>query len=241
MNCKSDKQTQPKEIDMLNEDLEKYKLIYQAYESEIKNLWQRSIFLGAFMILVWSGYGALQLKFIEKCISQPNLYHCASIGLCMVLVVLSWLWIAMAKGSKFIQEAHEDRVKKFQYFCNLDNYEENRKNMQKISGFWCPFYAYRFSVSKINIVLGWVSLLVAFGLLVVHIKYRLYREYAIQFITDLICQNWFICLAVSVFFVLPFLMYLFVKGGKTFVRCIIKCVLIILCIQMLFDTIKELA
>lgn len=38
--------------------LEMYKILYGAYADEIKNLWQRSIFLGAFMVLVWSGYGA---------------------------------------------------------------------------------------------------------------------------------------------------------------------------------------
>ena len=47
-------------------ELKKYEIIYTAYADEIRNLWQRSIFLGAFMVLVWSGYGVLQLKFIEK-------------------------------------------------------------------------------------------------------------------------------------------------------------------------------
>ena len=123
------------------QDIELYKVLYNAYADEIKNLWQRSIFLGAFMVLVWSGYGALQLKAIELKI-EGNLaqsaeqtlslvYISASLGLCAVIIVLSWLWIAMAKGSKFVQEAHEKHIKNFDFqndniknlFCDLDSYE----------------------------------------------------------------------------------------------------------------------
>lgn len=90
----------------LESKLEMYKILYGAYADEIKNLWQRSIFLGAFMVLVWSGYGALQLKAIElKIVENTTLnlvYVTTSIGLCAVIIVLSWLWIAMAKGSKFV-------------------------------------------------------------------------------------------------------------------------------------------
>lgn len=213
-------------------NLEKYKIVYQAYENEVKNLWQRSIFLGAFMIMVWSGYGALQLKFIEKCISKFDLYYCASIGLCAILVILSWLWIAMAKGSKFIQEAHEDKIKEYEreydekLFCDLDKFEKSKCIVGNFPAFWFPFWAYRFSVGKINIVLGWISLLAAFSLLVVHIKfYGLYGNYAIQFIKNIICQGWFICLTIGVFLVLPLLMYLFIKGGNTIVTLILKCLL----------------
>ena len=196
--------------------MEEYKILYQSYADEIKNLWQRSIFLGAFMILVWGGYGVLQLKFMEKCIIVKDLYHCASIGLCAVLIVLSWLWIAMAKGSKFIQEAHENKIKDCEWFCKLGDYEKGKCIIGNLPAFIFPFWAYRFSVGKINIVLGWISLLVAFVLLVVHIKfYGFYGDYAIQFVKNLISQSWFICVAISVFVVLPLLIYLFVKGGDT--------------------------
>ena len=120
--------------------LEMYKILYNAYADEIKNLWQRSIFLGAFMVLVWSGYGALQLKAIELKI-EGNLaqsaeqtlslvYISASLGLCAVIIVLSWLWIAMAKGSKFVQEAHEAKIRQYSkryksnLFCDLNVYQK---------------------------------------------------------------------------------------------------------------------
>lgn len=181
---------------------EKYKILYEAYADEIKNLWQRSVFLGAFMVLVWTGYGALQLKFIEKSLEIQSLsctavnfnaYHIASFGLCFVIIALSLLWIAMAKGSKFVQEAHEwhilnnneikisDTAEKL--FCNLNDYEHyNEKDSNKdtqseemnknlYSTFFCKgaLRAYRYSPSKINIALGWFSAMVAFALSIVHI------------------------------------------------------------------------
>lgn len=109
-------------------DLHKYKILYQAYADEIRNLWQRSIFLGAFMTLAWGGYGALQLKFIDKVSDKSfalGAYHYYSILLCFVIIILSLLWVAMAKGSKFVQEAHEKHIE------NL-NFDEVKKMSRKI-------------------------------------------------------------------------------------------------------------
>lgn len=177
------------------QDIELYKVLYNAYADEIKNLWQRSIFLVAFMVLVWSGYGALQLKAIELKIIEnttPNLvYVTTSIGLCAVIIVLSWLWIAMAKGSKFVQEAHEEHIKNFDFqnddiknlFCDLDSYEyakhiDSQVNTKdktlnpklKDSLLCCGvLQPYRYSPSKINIALGWVSCLLGIVLFIAHI------------------------------------------------------------------------
>lgn len=186
--------------------LEMYNILYGAYADEIKNLWQRSIFLGAFMVLVWSGYGALQLKAIEiienlaqstqNCAQNAEqtlnlVYVTTSIGLCAVIIVLSWLWIAMAKGSKFVQEAHEEHIKNFDFqndniknlFCDLDSYEyvehidskNNTKdktlNPKLNDNLLCRgvLQPYRYSPSKINIALGWASCLLGGVLFIAHI------------------------------------------------------------------------
>lgn len=177
------------------QDIELYKVLYNAYADEIKNLWQRSIFLVAFMVLVWSGYGVLQLKAIELKIIEnttPNLvYVTTSIGLCAVIIVLSWLWIAMAKGSKFVQEAHEEHIKNFDFqnddiknlFCDLDSYEyakhidsqvntkDKTLNPKLKDSLLCyeVLQPYRYSPSKINIALGWVSCLLGIVLFIAHI------------------------------------------------------------------------
>lgn len=190
------------------QNIELYKVLYNAYADEIKNLWQRSVFLGAFMVLVWSGYGALQLKAIELKIVEnltQSAQNCAqnaeqtlnlvyvttSIGLCAVIIVLSWLWIAMAKGSKFVQEAHEEHIKNFDFqnddiknlFCDLDSYEYAKHIDSQVNTkdktlnpklkdsllFYGVLQPYRYSPSKINIALGWVSYLLGIVLFIVHI------------------------------------------------------------------------
>lgn len=113
--------------------LEMYKILYQAYADEIKNLWQRSIFLGAFMTLAWGGYGALQLKVFDENFTIDLKYSLMSIGLCWVIIILSLLWIAMAKGSKFVQEAHEEHINALKFdeignkrlFCDLDKIDSS--------------------------------------------------------------------------------------------------------------------
>lgn len=165
--CKKEQEFQNK--------LEMYKILYQAYADEIRNLWQRSVFLGAFMTLAWGGYGALQLKTLDKEFEFSLSYCLMSIGLCGVIIVLSLLWIAMAKGSKFVQEAHEAHIHKFNaisaLYCDLNKYEKgeydtNSNTHEKNS--CCPLKAYRFSPSKINIILGWLSLFIAFTLFEFH-------------------------------------------------------------------------
>lgn len=165
--------------DAMEFKLKKYEIIYTAYADEIRNLWQRSIFLGAFMALAWGGYGALLLKFITKGNGDFNMemYNYASLGLCFVLIVLSLLWIAMAKGSKFVQEAHEKHIerhtKKYgcSLFCGLHKYERMLKSKLCKDLLFCgTLKPYRYSPSKINIALGWFSLAVSFVLINFHLN-----------------------------------------------------------------------
>lgn len=232
----------------MSEKLEMYKILYQAYADEIKNLWQRSAFLAVFMTLAWGGYGALQLKFITRECEKfdVNFYHLASLGLCGVIIVLSLLWVAMAKGSKFVQEAHEDKIKHFNFsnfknlnalFCDLDEYEfknnENKITKEKamnkdlkdnllVGGELLK--AYRYSPSKINITLGWVSCVAGILSIIFHVSY---------FVGEQICKlisndNVFNCIFCILFIVsvviliVLFIIYIrnikniknFLKGGK---------------------------
>lgn len=165
--------------------LEVYNTLYKAYADEIRNLWQRSIFLGAFMTLAWGGYGALQLKFItRKCGEFDMVTYCiASLGICATIMILSLLWAAMAKGSKFVQEAHERHIKDLGFdllneidictkkskrlFCDLDIYNIKLAIDKKIF-VWYPLKPYRYSPSRINIFLGWLSVAISIVLGIVH-------------------------------------------------------------------------
>ncbi len=176
----------------LQHKLEKYKILYTAYADEIGNLWKRSIFLATFMTLAWGGYGALQLKHIEKDFTITNLtynplnlnvYHCTSLGLCLIIIVLSLLWVAMAKGSKFVQEAHEKHIENFlknnkdlkELFCKLKDYEY--LNLSDNLFWFGVLGVFRYSPSKINIALGWVSCLLGGILFIVHIASIFYEKW----------------------------------------------------------------
>lgn len=166
--------------DKCNKNLEKYKILYKSYADEIRNLWTRSIFLGAFMTLAWGGYGALQLKFItRKCGEFDMVTYCiASLGICLVIIVLSLLWVAMAKGSKFVQEAHEKHIENFinkndfakELYCNLDNNDIVKQiDTNDSLVFSGILSAFRYSPSRINILLGWISLVISFALALFYI------------------------------------------------------------------------
>ena len=213
--------------------LEMYKILYGAYADEIKNLWQRSIFLGAFMVLVWSGYGALQLKAIEPKI-EGNLaqsaeqtlnlvYISASLGLCAIIIILSWLWIAMAKGSKFVQEAHEAKIRQYSkrykcnLFCDLNVYQKaTNKGWQNKLSFICPLKSYRYSPSKINIALGWVSLLVSIVLLHIHLFIQTSVREKIQEWISLVLSTSFVFICPLIFVaILAFIIHFSIKSKST--------------------------
>lgn len=209
--------------------LEVYNTLYKAYADEIRNLWQRSIFLGAFMTLAWGGYGALQLKAIEKCLQTYCVYHYASLGLCFVIMILSLLWVAMAKGSKFVQEAHErhikdlgfDKVEKIvakncdkRLFCDLGKHnnqpdnDDTNKPMEVNPNlfFGGDLKPYRYSPSKINIALGCFSFLLAFLLIITHTIFALSVVVHIIFATSLpilwihcMCYICYLLIAIAIF------------------------------------------
>ena len=216
-----------------DDKLEKYKVLYTAYADEIRNLWTRSIFLGAFMTLAWGGYGALQLKFITRKCDEFDIfaYICTSLGICLVIIVLSLLWIAMAKGSKFVQEAHEDKIKQFvenneslqELYCKLDDYEypnakkilgNKQMNLNLKDGLFVfgQLKAFRYSPSKINIALGWISAFVAILLIIVYMLMWLYCIKFYCFYTALVTIA-----TIFIFTILILLLYFmknYLKGGN---------------------------
>ena len=206
----------------LQHELEKYKILYTAYADEIGNLWKRSIFLATFMTLAWGGYGALQLKRIEKDFTITNLtcnplnlnvYHCVSLGLCAIIIILSLLWVAMAKGSKFVQEAHEKHIENFiendkdlkKLYCNLKDYEY--LNLSDNLFWFGVLGVFRYSPSKINIALGWISCLLGGILFIVHIA-------------SIFCEKW-CCIGCIAIVALPIVLAMFfcfknaIKGENT--------------------------
>lgn len=149
------------------------KEIHETYwrcrDFELSHLWQRSIFLSAFLILCFTGYGAL----ISKMIDMGNVNKLAYVNLLAFLVsiigiIFSCLWIMMGKGSKAWYERYENAILAFE--CNNHYVEPIAAH---IGGFqygnlpdykWLPINKNLFkgnggaySPSKINIAIGQVT------------------------------------------------------------------------------------
>lgn len=154
--------------------------LYICRDLEISNLWQRSIFLGAFLILCFTGYGILFMKLSD---SYSNI--CINVG-AVFLGILGWLfsyiWILMAKGSKAWYEVYETYITKFEneYYESkyLDIPEDfimgEKIEVKDIDISISTTKAGAFSVSKLNILIGQISALSWIAILFAHISLLTY-------------------------------------------------------------------
>lgn len=131
---------------------------YRLRDFEISNLWQRSVFLSALLVLFFPAYGVLVSKLLESA-GKHIVYHeiCCALALCAI--IFSIIWIMMAKGSKAWFEVYEQKI------CEIEDEEDlgikgeySMHNMGKVP--WsldsCLLSgkAGRYSVSKLNILIG---------------------------------------------------------------------------------------
>lgn len=82
---------------------------YRCRDFELSSFWQKSIFLFGFLSLCFAGYGALLLKTAENDVNPNYLYECM-FGICILGIVLSYIWIAMCEGSKAWYEVYEKTI-----------------------------------------------------------------------------------------------------------------------------------
>lgn len=154
-----------------------YETAWKCRDFELSTLWRRSAMLGAFMVAMYAGYGALLLNVFEHgCLQRWIPFNLLAEGMCGFGMVFSALWIMMLKGSKGwcerceaalsgFREAMPDEVfagedarenAAFGIFWtsvtkrNLKDFESD-ENLFSTSG--GPF-----SVSRVAIMLGQVSL-----------------------------------------------------------------------------------
>lgn len=91
-------------VEQMNETL------WRCRDFELKHLWQRSVFLSAFLILCFTAYGVLIVRMFDTigmdkdAINNPELrffmQNNVALVLCIIGAVFSAMWIMMAKGSK---------------------------------------------------------------------------------------------------------------------------------------------
>lgn len=92
-----------------------YNELWRCRDFEISHLWQRSVFLAVFMLAIAAAYGNLAVKILIPDTSNPSctnspLVQGALLGLCLLGIIFSMLWIMMAKGSKMYFEKFENSI-----------------------------------------------------------------------------------------------------------------------------------
>ena len=143
---------------------------YKIRKFEIQNLWQRSIFLATFIVLLFTGYGTL----LEKLMSYDGLQSIIGHIICCLLAltgsIFSILWIMMAKGSKAWFEIYESKIGDIEKEIILNIPEDHRMqggSPEKLNNSLRSWDPGAYSVSKINILIGqelWVIWIVIFCL-----------------------------------------------------------------------------
>lgn len=192
--------------------LENWKMSWNKRDFELSHLWQRSIFITTFIVLVYTGYGAIWLNVLKSDTNSNQIINitkensdneissntnkdykynsdnsilfmtanCISIFIAILGYTLSLLYIMMGKGSKFWYECYEALINNIEhkksknefYIQSAGEYiEENKVNnslLKRTAG--------RYSVSKINIILGQISALVWIFILLIHIILLIYPK-----------------------------------------------------------------
>lgn len=154
-----------------------YSSLWRCRDFELSHLWQRSIFLTTFLVMSFTGYGSMLLRVCEyitddnKCIPFCILNIA---GLCIALlgIVLSALWIMMGKGSKAWYEKYENalyHIERNEKYSNaivandMDDEMLMHGSLPAANPLDTSLFttnAGRFSVSRINIAIGQVSIVV---------------------------------------------------------------------------------
>lgn len=164
-------------------NLEIYKTLWKCRDFEIDHVWQRAVFLSAFLLACYAGYGGLIMGLATAetvKISFPTV-NLIAFGLAFVGLILSLVWIMMAKGSKAWYEHYEKAIEAFELYnrraFESDMLSKGIIDIHKETGFEKPETSSwlwntkggAYSVAKINIVIGHVSTVIWGGLIAIHL------------------------------------------------------------------------
>lgn len=155
--------------------------LYQMRDLELKLLWQRSVFLTAFLSIIFGGYGMLLSKiFSEAYIYAEDdtvlLLNVIALALALIGIIFSMLWIMTAKGSKAWYEVYENKINKLEESLALnlpELFKLKEIEPQTLNANLCNHSAGPFSVSKINILIGQIMLLIWFVIFNCHLLFIL--------------------------------------------------------------------
>lgn len=155
-----------------------HETLWRCRDFELSHLWQRSIFLTAFLILCYTGYGSIIIGFLDR--KDLEVYNVAACLISTLGIVFSSLWIMMGKGSKAWYERYEQAIAAFESnekyasekirdiggfgYEQINKYEHKNINNCLFSGSGGAY-----SPSRINIAIGQISLVIWLGAFLFHI------------------------------------------------------------------------
>lgn len=165
-----------------------YKTLWKCRDFELSTLWQRSAMLGVFMVALYTGYGALLLNAFEHgCAHRWTTFNLMAVGMCCFGMVFSALWIMMLKGSKGWYELCEAALNGFKEDKPGDVFENEEVRADAAFGVFYSSSTNRkmedfeldknllstagggFSVSRVAIAIGQVSLVGWLALAFTHV------------------------------------------------------------------------
>ena len=160
-----------------------YMRLCACRDFEIKLQWERAVFLTAFLIACFAGYGSFLLSVHQHGVGagnfSPLVVNGVFIALTFVGVVLSLLWILMAKGSKAWYEHYEQAIAAFAINHPVANvspdmlshswYKMSGIKRDSFSNSVFSFTGGRYSVSKIVIAIGICSFVTWSVLFLIHL------------------------------------------------------------------------
>lgn len=161
-----------------------YRTYWHCRDFELTHLWQRSVFLTAFLVICFSAYGFLaqdmlgtikpsgssNIANIALCDKYWIVVHCAAIFTSSIGFILSALWIMMAKGSKAWYEIYEAAITAYEknesYVDSTDSTAKNiggfqyhrlknySNELNEVDNCWLNGTGGCYSPSRINWAIG---------------------------------------------------------------------------------------
>jgi hypothetical protein len=150
---------------------------YRCRDFELSHLWQRSVFLTAFLVLCFTGYGHILMQILAKCHTDGKLLILNEIaaGIALTGIVFSIIWIMMAKSSKSWYEVYEGIIVKMENEPELripENYimgEYAESGVSKCDSNLLTCNSGRYSPSKLNIFIGIVLFVIWIVIFTAHV------------------------------------------------------------------------
>ena len=156
-----------------------YDRLCHCRDMEIELVWKRAVFMTAFLIVCFAGYGGLIVAGLSRTYSDRAFFF-VTVAACFLATIgfaVSVLWIMMCKGSKAWYEHYEQAIKahaqenfegKYVALFSHDWKPLIKDKRAEMSNNLCSRQGGPYSVSQLAIVIGQLAALVWLLILVGH-------------------------------------------------------------------------